>query len=502
MKRISILMACLVFAGAGLALAETPVGSVETATGTVEALGAEGLSRTLGPGSPVFLSDTITTGPGAGVQIRFADNSVIGQGEQSQMVVQDYLYAPKDKDENRAVFQMLKGMFRVVTDKITQLNPERFSVKTNYGTIGIRGCELAFEVNDDVERVGIVALHTADSVVVSMEDGPGVRSVVVEEDGVQVELSPDTGIKQSALSEDFLEDLVLTPAPATPPTLSRDDGLTPPDIYTQAATKSLETTDPAATVSTLDVQDRVDTVASAPTGVATGKELAEEEAKERALAIAVNPVPTADRAGDGGGGGSIDYPIQGARQITISGVGTDWSWDVWEQEVTDLVDGSPERSITHGANIDGQFITPADFDTVAAAPVLRALTGIGSAGASVVQGNKGLILQGQLNLNVRVGFGAPSIWDGTVSLANISGDTLDFTADGSITQGHLNMAALSAYNLDVFGRTYGTPGSANVEGRLVGPGSGLTPITGGVLQFDFNHGAGNPKVAGAGGATF
>jgi hypothetical protein len=101
-----------------------------------------------------------------------------------------------------------------------------------------------------------------------------------------------------------------------------------------------------------------------------------------------------------------------------------------------------------------------------------------------------------------MGSGLPPNWDGTVSLANVLGDSLDFTADGDITGGHLNMATLSAYTLDVFGKTYGTPGRANVEGRLVGPGTGLTPITGGVLQFDFNHGAGNPEVTGAGGATF
>ena len=52
----------------------------------------------------------------------------------------------------------------MVTGKITKLNPEKFEVRTKMATIGIRGCDLGFRVEEKKENIYVIALHEDEGV--------------------------------------------------------------------------------------------------------------------------------------------------------------------------------------------------------------------------------------------------------------------------------------------------------------------------------------------------
>lgn len=142
------------------------VGEVFSMRGEVKAVAKKGEERVLSEKSAVYLYDRIITGLGAKVQIVFKDDTQISQGEQSEMLIDKYVYNPENSSKDRAVFQFFKGIFRAVTGTITRNNPENFSVKTRKTVIGIRGCELLFNIGATSEDIYIVDLPARHSVVV------------------------------------------------------------------------------------------------------------------------------------------------------------------------------------------------------------------------------------------------------------------------------------------------------------------------------------------------
>ncbi|OGV57642.1 MAG: hypothetical protein A2283_02850 [Lentisphaerae bacterium RIFOXYA12_FULL_48_11] len=67
----------------------------------------------------------------------------------------------------------MKGVFRVVTGKITKINPERFRVRTKMATIGIRGCDVGFFVTEQSANVYVISLKGKESITVVARDKAG-----------------------------------------------------------------------------------------------------------------------------------------------------------------------------------------------------------------------------------------------------------------------------------------------------------------------------------------
>lgn len=166
-------LAVLGFAGTFSAFAADPVGQIISLQGDAIATRQDAGERKLALKSPIFLNDKITTRAGAKLQILFQDDSVMSQGENSEMTIDEYVYAPKEKESNRCSVRMVKGLFRLLTGKITAINPDRFQVKTRMATIGIRGCDLGFTVSELSENVYIITLHGQESVTVVARPGAG-----------------------------------------------------------------------------------------------------------------------------------------------------------------------------------------------------------------------------------------------------------------------------------------------------------------------------------------
>jgi len=589
---------CLAIAGtlflAFGAHAADRIGVVEYVEGTVTATDVESRTETLVVDSPVYEGDRIVTADKAKIQIRFLDGTLLTQGEQSDFRIDEYVFTPDQPQGNGTVFDFIQGIFRVMTGKITELNPERFRVRTHYGTVGIRGCDLGFNLNTSEDRVFVIDLHHADSVWVALRKaytGTLPKDAIAEQDvregGQLVILSPQTGLSVRRFSGQELFDLIrhstpyrpdaqglqpegrgvahraipkppeVTPTPDSAGRSSRDDDLLSESLEDHAPagddspiqqtlldapfgrtgppTSSLANRDQTASLSQIlnKVNEVVEDVVAAdpddaptvggipiltepPTmvtvnGIPTGNDPTDDSPslpnppnpQPPGIIPPSNPLPptpppsgpTPPPAGD-----DPNFPIVGPTANLAGGSGDGWSWDLWSREVIELdpVTGLPVNTTEFGTDTGGSQLSATEVDAIAAGATALSLSGVGSAAAAVFQGPQQTFMNGVLQLSVDIGGGNNS-WDSAVTLG-AGGNALNFEASGVIAGGSLT-GGLDSYSLDAFGTSHGagTLSRQDIDARLVGPGTGADPITGGTLEFEFEHGPSGPSVVGAGG---
>ncbi len=180
---ITILLLCT-----GFAMAADSIGRVVAVQKKVTATGTDEKIRDLSLKSPIYLNDTIKSGKGAKVQIIFTDDSIFSQGENSEMVIDRYVFDPDKKKKNSFFIRLGKGLFRVITGKITDLNPDRFEVNTGRATVGIRGCELGFHCDEKYDTIFVVRIPDGKNVFVDPSKGRdgGEREVMLDSAGVVI----------------------------------------------------------------------------------------------------------------------------------------------------------------------------------------------------------------------------------------------------------------------------------------------------------------------------
>jgi len=134
--------------------------------------------------------DEIVTQLKTKVQVLLNDDTAITIGPKSSFSFVDYLY---DGSKNsRLTMQSTRGFFRSVTGKIGKLAPERFKVKTNIATIGVRGTDFSALLRDQNE---FFKCHSGE-ITVSFQDK--IKSVSA---GEELQLQFDGGkVKEKAKS--------------------------------------------------------------------------------------------------------------------------------------------------------------------------------------------------------------------------------------------------------------------------------------------------------------
>lgn len=99
-------------------------------------------------GSPIQLGDVLKTGENGTMGITFKDNTVMSLGNNSEITVDEYLYAPS-REQLGLVASVSKGTLHYISGVIAKLKPEAVSIKTNLATIGVRGTRFAVKVDED-----------------------------------------------------------------------------------------------------------------------------------------------------------------------------------------------------------------------------------------------------------------------------------------------------------------------------------------------------------------
>lgn len=147
-KHVRLLISIAVCLAAGLSglshAASEVIGHVKTLTGDawVSTAGQEIKAK---PGTPVYLGSMLKTAKGASMGVTFKDTTRMSFGPDTQMTVDEYLYAP-EQGKLKLSTNFSKGTLNYVSGLIAKIQPNAVSVKTPGGTIGVRGTQFFAKV--------------------------------------------------------------------------------------------------------------------------------------------------------------------------------------------------------------------------------------------------------------------------------------------------------------------------------------------------------------------
>ncbi len=496
--------------------------------------------------SPVFLQDKITTEKGAKLQIMFNDDSVLSQGEQSEITIDEYVYSPGDsKDDVNCSLSIMKGIFRIVTGKITDLNPKRFKVRTRMATIGIRGCELGFKVTEVSENIYIIELHGQETIMVYAKPnvGGGVWQGLTDEQWDDPEVAKQHLINVTRKNRvvSIVQGSGATERDLQPDELmSLIEAVTPDDTSSSEEEQLTEEESDSTQETTEEEQEPVDdeeqlTGEDADSTQETTEEQQEPVDEEEQQFVDTDPttettddvldteLPDDSVADDNTFTDEPVLPTDLTPDNTLANIVNDSTQTDTASETTETqtspetTDASTPASEEQPAvpppagpaivgssagtgwdwgvwndgtvQYSGDFLSVAEFQAVADGAILHALTGQGASGA-VIRHTNTKYVNGTCDLNVMVGQKLAPYWDGIFALANGDGDSLDFEVAGNIQSGGRMTANQMMYLMQVNNVQFrrGSITAESISGNLAGPGTGTQPITGAAGKYHFEHG--------------
>ena len=125
---------------------EAPIGYVKTVAG--DASITTGKSRVVAQlGTPLYMGSHLKTGHKSSLGVTFKDDTVMSFGSDTDLTVDDYLYAPS-QGKLKLATTMGKGSLNYVSGVIAKLQPDAVTVTTPTGTIGVRGTQFVAMVEE------------------------------------------------------------------------------------------------------------------------------------------------------------------------------------------------------------------------------------------------------------------------------------------------------------------------------------------------------------------
>jgi hypothetical protein len=204
----TLLLALLLFCH-GLISAGPVIGSVSTNKGTSCEI-ERGSSKLPGlKGAAVESMDTYRTGSCVS-DIVFKDDTKVKVTENSRLVIDDFVYDPKQGDAGKLAMRVGMGTVRYASGQIAKQNPQQVSIKTPTANIAVRGTDFTMTV-DETGRSLVVLLP-------SCKDQADVKTYELEENRCRVgEILVSTGGGEVLLSLPFQATYVISNAvaPAT-----------------------------------------------------------------------------------------------------------------------------------------------------------------------------------------------------------------------------------------------------------------------------------------------
>jgi hypothetical protein len=98
-------------------------------------------------GTGVEMQDEIKTSAGK-VGIKFADDTQVKVNENSRLVIDDFVYDPKNKDAGKLALNMASGTARYASGAIAKNNPSKVAISTPTASIAVRGTDFSATVDE------------------------------------------------------------------------------------------------------------------------------------------------------------------------------------------------------------------------------------------------------------------------------------------------------------------------------------------------------------------
>ncbi len=135
-------------------MANAPAGKVIIAAGEAWAAIGDQTPRALKRRSEVFAGDTLFTGAGGRLQVRFSDGSLLDLAAGSELHIDDYHFDAAQPETGRSVATLVKGGFRTITGLIGKQDPDAYRINTPVATIGVRGTHYELRLSETL-AVGV-----------------------------------------------------------------------------------------------------------------------------------------------------------------------------------------------------------------------------------------------------------------------------------------------------------------------------------------------------------
>ena len=109
----------------------------------------------LNVGDSIFFGDTISASDGAKSQLMFIDQTVMTIGAKTELTIDEFIFDPAE-NTGKLLTTIKSGSVKILTGKISEINPKNLEVKTPAGTIGTRGTEFKASVDPETTQSKIL----------------------------------------------------------------------------------------------------------------------------------------------------------------------------------------------------------------------------------------------------------------------------------------------------------------------------------------------------------
>jgi hypothetical protein len=189
--------------------ADEAAARVERLIGFVEAVAGDQPPRRIAAGATIASGERIQVGADSNVTLRFRDESLFDIGAHGVLIVDRFEMA-KTPEASAFTTRILKGAFRFVTGLIARSRPSSMQVGLSVATIGIRGTQVAGEVDETSAKVILLEPEDDPRRSTAVEVANQFGSVVIDQPGFGTEIpdqfSPPSPVRRMQLRQ--IEDLL------------------------------------------------------------------------------------------------------------------------------------------------------------------------------------------------------------------------------------------------------------------------------------------------------
>lgn len=128
------------------ASATDTIGHIQTVAG-LATVQRQGTTLSAATGVALQRGDVLRTGRPGAVGIVLTDDTTVSLGPNSELVLSQYDFEPKDK-QFALVLNMVKGTFAFISGQIVKLAPASAQLRTPDATIAVRGTKVLVQVEE------------------------------------------------------------------------------------------------------------------------------------------------------------------------------------------------------------------------------------------------------------------------------------------------------------------------------------------------------------------
>lgn len=128
-------------------LSYSAIGTVTEQANTPASIQRKTQTLTGAKGTGVEMEDAVKTSQGK-VGITFADDTKVQVNENSRLVIDDFVYDPKNKGAGKLALNMASGTVRYASGAIAKNNPSKVAINTPTATIAVRGTDFTATVDE------------------------------------------------------------------------------------------------------------------------------------------------------------------------------------------------------------------------------------------------------------------------------------------------------------------------------------------------------------------